>query len=306
MYDKNNRKVQKIKLPSSFYLYKTNKSSLSIVIYDNEKEYSISYSHILEDMFRFIAENKVVNVEDLRDKYSNISNIDDVIEKFIKEGIFEISYDNNNNKKRINCLLIGLGTAGSHIFRYISSLDVGSIVLVDYDKVEPSNIYRQDFVTSDIGLYKYEALIKRESKNKNIYYESNQVSSVDQILSISKKYSIDIIIDAADYPTSKYMSDLVYKASQILSIPCILNSGYTSSTITTPIFTFGELPELPEDDKKELLVTGEREKAPYHIIAAATSLVAEQIKCYIDGESIPFLNQRGYFSRRNYQFVKEA
>lgn len=296
---------QKIKLPSSLHLYRTNEGTLTITIYDSEKEYGIDYVDTLEDIFKFMSTTKVTSVSELQNKFSHISNIKEIVDKFIEEGIFEVVDDKSCNKKPLNCLLIGLGTAGSHIFRYISLLDMNSIVLADYDRVESSNLYRQDYSDIDVGLYKYEALIRRDNKNKNIHYENARISNIDQILNIAEKYNINIIIDAADYPNSKYVSDIVYQSSQILSIPCILNSGYISNTVTTPIFTFGDLPEPLKDNKEELLVTGEREKAPYHVVAATTSLVAEQIICYMEGKNIPFLNQRGYFSPQKYQFVKE-
>ncbi len=52
----------------------------------------------------------------------------------------------------------GLGGLGSHIAATLARAGVGRLVLVDFDKVELSNLHRQQYKAGQIGLSKTEAL----------------------------------------------------------------------------------------------------------------------------------------------------
>lgn len=52
----------------------------------------------------------------------------------------------------------GLGGLGSHIAAALARAGVGRLVLVDFDKVELSNLHRQQYKAGQIGLSKTEAL----------------------------------------------------------------------------------------------------------------------------------------------------
>ena len=105
-----------------------------------------------------------------------------------------------------NVLIVGAGGLGCPIIDYLSRAGVGKIGVVDYDRVDISNIHRQSVYTSkDVGKYKVEVLKKKlidinpdvkikiyKSKitNKNAYKILNQ---------------FDIIVDGSDNFKTKFL-----------------------------------------------------------------------------------------------------
>ena len=63
-----------------------------------------------------------------------------------------------NGQKKIfksKVLIIGIGGLGCPLLTYLAASGVGTIGIVDHDKVELSNLNRQTlFVTKDIGKFK--------------------------------------------------------------------------------------------------------------------------------------------------------
>ena len=63
-----------------------------------------------------------------------------------------------------NVLIVGAGGLGCPIVDYLSRAGVGKIGIVDYDKVDASNIHRQSIYTlKDVGKYKVEVLKKKNN-----------------------------------------------------------------------------------------------------------------------------------------------
>ena len=61
-----------------------------------------------------------------------------------------------------NVLIIGAGGLGCPIVDYLTRAGVGKIGIVDYDRVDVSNIHRQSIYTlKDVGKYKVEILKKK-------------------------------------------------------------------------------------------------------------------------------------------------
>ena len=71
-----------------------------------------------------------------------------------------------------NVLIIGLGGLGCPLLTYLAASGVGKIGIVDFDKVEISNLNRQTlFNIDDIGKYKVDQakkVIKKTNKAINI------------------------------------------------------------------------------------------------------------------------------------------
>ena len=115
-------------------------------------------------------------------------------------------------------LIIGIGGLGCPLLTYLAASGVGTIGIVDYDKIELSNLNRQTlFNANDIGKFKV-------SQAKNIITKTNKKLKVktykkkltlNNIKSIINKY--DIICDGSDnYETRYLINDQCKKSKKIL------------------------------------------------------------------------------------------
>lgn len=85
--------------------------------------------------------------------------------------------------KAASVAIAGLGGLGSNIAFMLARSGVGHILLIDYDRVEPSNLNRQQYLIKHIGMYKTQALKMQLSevnpyidiKTKNIKLDSNNI-----------------------------------------------------------------------------------------------------------------------------------
>ena len=104
-------------------------------------------------------------------------------------------------KKIINAkvLIVGIGGLGCPLLTYLAASGVGTIGIVDPDKIEISNLNRQTlFTTNDIGKYKVDqakSSIYRINKEIKIITFKKKVT-LNNIKSIIKNF--DIICDGTD------------------------------------------------------------------------------------------------------------
>mgnify|MGYP001331662429 CR=1 FL=1 len=111
-------------------------------------------------------------------------------------------------KKILNSkvLIIGAGGLGCPIADLLARSGIGTIGVVDYDKVNLSNIHRQTlYVTKDVGKFKVKILKKKlnlinEEIKINIY---NQKANEKNLIKIIDKY--DIIVDGSDNFKTKFL-----------------------------------------------------------------------------------------------------
>ena len=124
-------------------------------------------------------------------------------------------------QKRIfsaNVLVIGLGGLGCPLLTYIASSGVGKIGIVDFDKVEISNLNRQTlFNPSDIGKFKVnqaKKAINKINKKINVIPFKKKLTSKN----IKKIFSsFDIICDGTDNYNTRYLiNDFCLKNKKIL------------------------------------------------------------------------------------------
>ena len=59
--------------------------------------------------------------------------------------------------------ICGLGGLGSNIAVALARAGVGNLILIDFDKVDISNLHRQQYKASQVGKYKAEALVEKPS-----------------------------------------------------------------------------------------------------------------------------------------------
>ena len=108
------------------------------------------------------------------------------------------------NKISLSSVAIcGLGGLGSNIAILLARVGVGKLILIDFDRVDITNLHRQQYKASQIGMYKTEALtwnLKEiapylETEIHTVYMDKNNYSELLQ--------SADIICEAFDNPEAK-------------------------------------------------------------------------------------------------------
>ena len=105
--------------------------------------------------------------------------------------------------KEKSVLVCGVGGVGSFVAEALCRSGLGQITLLDYDKVEPSNLNRQLMSTKDnIGMIKTEALKKRLEEVSDTKVETIN-TFIDEDFSLDKKY--DYVADCIDTLTSKFI-----------------------------------------------------------------------------------------------------
>ena len=124
-------------------------------------------------------------------------------------------------------LIIGMGGLGCPLLTYLAASGVGTLGIVDHDKVELNNLNRQTlFSINDIGSYKVDQaknkIIKLNNKIK-IKTFKKKINS-QNIKSILKNY--DIICDGTDnYETRYLINDQCKKDKKILISAAISQFG---------------------------------------------------------------------------------
>lgn len=99
----------------------------------------------------------------------------------------------------------GLGGLGSHIAIALARMGVGFLHLVDFDVVEPSNLNRQEYRISHLGMAKTEAL-KKQLLEINPYIEIRTDNlKVTEDNAIELFQTDDIVCEAFDGPEQKAM-----------------------------------------------------------------------------------------------------
>jgi len=129
----------------------------------------------------------------------------------------EVGMEGQLKLKRARVLLIGTGGLGAPLGLYLAAAGVGHLGLVDFDKVDFTNLQRQvTFGTSDVGRRKVEAARERLSNlNPGIeikVFETMLTSA--NALELFRDY--DIIVDGTDnFPTRYLVNDATVLSGKI-------------------------------------------------------------------------------------------
>lgn len=100
----------------------------------------------------------------------------------------------------------GLGGLGSNIAVSLARAGIGKLILIDYDRVDVSNLHRQQYKASQVGLDKTKALSQNLLEiSPYINLEIHTVRIVDEDDVKRLLSSADIICEAFDQPEAKAM-----------------------------------------------------------------------------------------------------
>jgi molybdopterin/thiamine biosynthesis adenylyltransferase len=128
-------------------------------------------------------------------------------------------------------LAIGAGGLGSPVAMYLAAAGVGTLGIVDFDRVDLTNLQRQILhTTADVGRSKVESAVDHlRQLNPTI-----EVVPHDTILSSANAFEVlepyDIVIDGTDNFPVRY---LVNDATQMLDKPLVYGSIYQFDGQTT-------------------------------------------------------------------------
>ena len=101
--------------------------------------------------------------------------------------------------------ICGLGGLGSNIATSLARAGIGRLVLIDYDKVDITNLHRQHYKANQIGMRKTEAL-QYNLKEINPYLETEiHTVCIDNDNAKDLLSNVDIICEAFDNAESKAM-----------------------------------------------------------------------------------------------------
>ena len=136
----------------------------------------------------------------------------------------EVGIEGQKKIKSAKVLLVGIGGLGSPVSLYLAAAGVGTIGMVDYDKVDESNLQRQVlFGMEELGKSKLESAKERlKNLNPNTTFNLHKVAlTSENALDIIKEY--DIVVDGTDNFPTRY---LVNDACVILGKPNVYGSIY--------------------------------------------------------------------------------
>lgn len=149
----------------------------------------------------------------------------DEVERFARHiTLPEVGRRGQQKLKNSRVLIIGTGGLGSPVSLYLAAAGIGTLGLVDFDIVEPSNLQRQVVHgVSTVGVSKVESAKRRLLDiNETLRVEAHQTAlNVDNARDFISRY--DIVIDGSDNFSTRY---LVNDACVLLGKPLIYGAIY--------------------------------------------------------------------------------
>ncbi|HEY5586902.1 MAG TPA: sulfur carrier protein ThiS adenylyltransferase ThiF [Ruminiclostridium sp.] len=129
--------------------------------------------------------------------------------------------------------IAGLGGLGSNIAIMLARTGVGNLLLVDFDVVEPSNLNRQNYYISHLGLPKAVAL-QSQIKEINPFITVNiKTVRVEETNVVELFTGYDVICEAFDNPVAKAMlvNTVIERLKEVKIVAASGMAGYTSSNL---------------------------------------------------------------------------
>lgn len=208
------------------------------------------------------------------DKYSRNINFFEWID--ISENTDPVKYQQQLSQKEV--LIVGMGGIGGNIAEILTRLGVKRFILLDFDKVDASNLTRQSvFQEKDIGYSKVltvKRYLKEIDSSVGVITIEKKITTKQDLDEVYKQYDFDLALCCADKPEiviDYWFDDLSEKYGK----PFIAGS-YASTVINYTCIRPGKTESLRKF-YSENMITDENlleNKAPTSIIAPISYMAA--------------------------------
>lgn len=127
--------------------------------------------------------------------------------------------------------IAGLGGVGSHIAESLARVGIGHLVIVDFDKVDMTNLNRQNYFIDDIGKSKAEctaSLLKRINPDLDLKVYDIRIDEGNAMGIFGK---CDVVCEAFDTPQAKSMlvETLLYNSESIKIVSVSGLAGFSDT-----------------------------------------------------------------------------
>ncbi len=123
-------------------------------------------------------------------------------------SLSEVGVEGQTKLLESRVLLIGAGGLGCPLAQYLAAAGVGTIGIIDFDRIEASNLQRQVlYTTADVGRPKVEVVRERvEAMNPDVEVHTHAVElTSENALELFADY--DVIVDGTDNFPTRYLSN---------------------------------------------------------------------------------------------------
>ncbi len=152
--------------------------------------------------------------------------------------------------------IAGLGGLGSNAAVSLARAGVGKLVLVDFDKVEKSNLSRQYYFLDQVGKYKVDALKDNIKKiNSDIVVETYNLKLKKGFMEKPFK-DVDVVIEALDNAKTKtaFIDEILSKLKDkpIIAASGVAGYGHSDRIVTKKLgnlcICYDEFAKSSDDD----------------------------------------------------------
>ncbi|WP_347283843.1 hypothetical protein [Lactobacillus taiwanensis] len=171
-------------------------------------------------------------------------------------------------------------------------------IITKFSDIKKDNLYRQNYVKSDLSKKKVEVLFERGGRPSIIPIDIMCNNSA-KIVDLCKEYKIDIVIQAGDYPSTRELAKLTEIAANELNISYVINAGYISNVVSLAEFYYPnnvyDFLYKHEIYKEKRIFTNANNKAQSSIVANVGHIVVRQISDYCAGKKPFKYRERVFF-----------
>ncbi len=195
--------------------------------------------------------------EDLTERHSRTMAMDDIG----REGIQRLT--------AATVAVVGAGALGGAVSVALTAAGVGHLRIIDFDRVELSNLPRQTaYTTADVGRPKVEALVERltalnPSVTVDAHFERLGTDNVADFV-----HGCDVVVDCTDNGATM---TLVADATRAASIPCVLGGVAGRQA---QVMAFSHAAGAASVSYRDIFGDGSRGRAPRGIFPPAPATVA--------------------------------